>query len=213
MQKLSGLFLDHPVCLNVCGTEEVTVRECQLATCHMIGATGCLHIYSAFSACNWNCTASLQQLAASLTPLVLSDICGTVSTHSAKKPFNVYDFYFHRDESIKVEQDRKSEVIDIFSTGAEQMSKLSLVAEFVHNVGNDVFCLSVHTRHPPLRTLHLSHISSLMLAWCKEGTLSQVLSYSSVVQHLLLHNNIYCCTIYTGLVQVGLLCRALSPWA
>ena len=30
---------------------------------------------------------------------------------------------------------------------------------------------------PPLRTLHLSHISSLMLAWCKEGTVSQVLSY------------------------------------
>ena len=29
----------------------------------------------------------------------------------------------------------------------------------------------------PLRTLHLSHISSLMLAWCKEGTVSQVLSY------------------------------------
>jgi len=32
----------------------------------------------------------------------------------------------------------------------------------------------------PLRTLHLSHISSLMLAWCKEGTVSQVLSYWSV---------------------------------
>ena len=30
---------------------------------------------------------------------------------------------------------------------------------------------------PPLRTLHLGHISSLMLAWCKEGTVSQVLSY------------------------------------
>jgi len=29
----------------------------------------------------------------------------------------------------------------------------------------------------PLRTLHLDHISSLMLAWCKEGTVSQVLSY------------------------------------
>jgi len=29
----------------------------------------------------------------------------------------------------------------------------------------------------PLRTLHLGHISSLMLAWCKEGTVSQVLSY------------------------------------
>ena len=36
---------------------------------------------------------------------------------------------------------------------------------------------------------------------------------ASVVLHLLLHNNIYCCTIYTGLVQVGLLCGALSPWA
>jgi len=24
---------------------------------------------------------------------------------------------------------------------------------------------------------HLSHISSLVLAWCKEGTVSQVLSY------------------------------------
>ena len=33
----------------------------------------------------------------------------------------------------------------------------------------------------PLRTLHLGHISSLMLAWCKEGTVSQVLSYWSVV--------------------------------
>jgi len=30
---------------------------------------------------------------------------------------------------------------------------------------------------PPLRTLHLGHISLLMLAWCKEGTVSQVLSY------------------------------------
>jgi len=34
---------------------------------------------------------------------------------------------------------------------------------------------------PSLHTLHLSHISSLMLAWCKEGTVSQVLSYWSVV--------------------------------
>jgi len=40
-------------------------------------------------------------------------------------------------------------------------------------------CIGLHV--PPLRTLHLSHISSLMLAWCKEGTVSQVLSYSSVV--------------------------------
>ena len=75
------------------------------------------------------------------------------------------------------------------------------------------FIVIIITCMIPLRTQHLGHISSLMLAWCKEGTVSQVLSYRSVVLHLLLHNNIYCCTIYTGLVQAGLLCGALSPWA
>ena len=39
----------------------------------------------------------------------------------------------------------------------------------------------LHSYIPPLRTLHLGHISSLMLAWYKEGTVFQVLFYSSVV--------------------------------
>ena len=40
-----------------------------------------------------------------------------------------------------------------------------------------VYCGGCGGSGIPLRTLHLSHISSLMLAWYKEGTVSQVLSY------------------------------------
>ena len=45
------------------------------------------------------------------------------------------------------------------------------------NTEFDVTYLADQQCRPPLRTLHLGHISSLMLAWCKEGTVSQVLSY------------------------------------
>ena len=44
-----------------------------------------------------------------------------------------------------------------------------------------VFVYHLYQGGKLLRTLHLSHISSLMLAWCKEGAVSQVLSYWSVV--------------------------------
>ena len=61
----------------------------------------------------------------------------------------------------------------------------------------------------PLRTLHLSHISSLMLAWCKEGT-------ASCLTEVLC--SICCCTIYSSIQDlyrpaccVGLCLAGLDP--
>ena len=62
----------------------------------------------------------------------------------------------------------------------------------------------------PLRTLHLSHISSLMLAWCKEGTVSQVLSYSKccvasvVAQSIVLYRTCTGQPAVRGFVSLGL---------
>ena len=70
--------------------------------------------------------------------------------------------------------------------------KHTIVHHFIYNTSSVIHivsrCLNTTRelilsvlRSPPLRTLHFGHISSLMLAWCKEGTVSQVLSYWSVV--------------------------------